>query len=156
MNCKPIYILALTLALTFINVSARASDTLAFGFFTNESKNDSFDYLEKILPNSFASALKNKYNFKVLKPGQIKVLEPEKNSPLKKEILEDELPVTTEDINADYFIYGSFKPLDNNKIQLNVTVYKIGTTDVFRFEDSGYLETEFFKFVDKIASFYIG
>lgn len=131
--------------------TASFAESAAFGYFTNESGNESLDYLEKILPNSFASTLKNKHNFDIIKPGQIPVLTAQEDSGFKTEFREGDLPVLTEDINADYFIYGTFKPLENNKVLLKVSVYKTGTSSVFQFEQTGYLETEVFKLIDKIA-----
>jgi len=139
------------ISILFSCVNADA-ESAAFGFFINESKNESFDYLEKILPNSFAGTLKNKYNFDVIKPGQISAFANDGTNGIKKEIIRDEdLSVLTKNISADYFVYGSFKPLENNRIRLNINVYKIGTKSVFQFEETGYLETEIFKLVDKIA-----
>ena len=136
-----------------ISLSSNASaESAAFGFFINESGNETLDYLEKILPNSFASALKNKYNFSILKPGQIPGLTTDKDGGIKNEIIkEEDLAHITENIDTDYFVYGSFKPLEENKIKLTISVYKKGTAEVFQFEDTGYLETEIFKLVDKIA-----
>jgi len=134
-----------------VNIDASAK-SVAFGFFINESRNESLDYLEKILPNSFAGALKAKYNFDIFKPAQIPVLASGEDDGLKKEIIkEGDLKVITKDIDADYFVYGSFKPLDDNKIKMTINVFEIGTTSVFQFEDIGYLETEIFKLIDKIA-----
>ena len=145
------YIFFVIITLAFINTKASA-ESAAFGFFINESRNESFDYLEKILPNSFASALKNKYNFDIIKPGQIPDLSADVNQGIKKEIIkEEDLYQVTDDIGADYFIYGSFRPLEDNKIKLTINIFKKGTTSVFQFQETGYLETEIFKLVDKIA-----
>ena len=150
MKCRFLYtLLAVTL---FISAGTCAfAESAAFGFFTNESGNESLDYLEKILPNSFASALKNKHNFNIIKPGQIPTLTFAEDNSFKTEFKEGDLPVFTDDISADYFIYGTFKSLENNKVLLKVSVYKKGTLSVFQFEDTGYLETEIFKLIDKIA-----
>jgi len=147
---RAIHIFFAIFALFFASTNAGA-ESVAFGFFANEAKNESLDYLEKILPNSFASALNNKYKFDIIKPGQIPGLAPEGDGSIKKEIREEDLLTLTKDINSDYFIYGSFKPLENNKIKLTINIYKKGTSSVFQFEDTGYLETEIFKLVDKIA-----
>lgn len=144
------YIFTAIIALTLMNTNA-AAESAAFALFKNESANESFNYLEKILPNSFATALKKKYGFSITKPAQISTLSAEENDGILREIKEEELLDVTKDINADYFIYGSFKPLDDNKIKLTISVYKKGAPDVFQFEDTGYLETEIFKLVDKIA-----
>lgn len=143
-------ILIVVLSIVFVNINADARSA-AFGLFVNESDNDSFNYLEKILPNSFAGTLKARYNFKIIKPDQIPTLTTEDNENLKKEVNEENLQQLAKNIGSDYFIYGSFKPLDDNKIKINVNVYKKGSTSVFQFEDTGYLETEIFKLVDKIT-----
>jgi len=138
-------------AIVLISIEANAKSA-AFGFFINESENESFDYLEKILPNSFAGTLKTRYNFDIIKPGRITTLTSQEDTGFKKEIIrEEDLTQITEDIDADYFIYGSFKPLDDNKIKLTIKIFKKGTESVFQFEDTGYLETEIFKLIDKIA-----
>jgi len=139
-------------ALLFILTGTSAfSESAAFGFFINESGNESFNYLEKILPNSFAGTLKNKHNFTIIKPAQIPSLSFEDDSSFKNEFKEGDLKDLTDSISADYFIYGTFKSLDNNRILLKVSVYKKGTSSVFYFEEIGYLETEIFKLVDNIA-----
>jgi len=145
-----LYILSAVILLSFAEINASA-ESAAFGYFINESGNETLDYLEKILPNSFASALKNKHDFDVIKPAQIPGINPSDDKEAKKVIREEDLQEITDDICADYFIYGSFKPIENNKIKLTIFVHKIGTTSVFQFEDTGYLETEIFKLVDKIA-----
>ncbi len=142
-------ILTASLFLCFgVNASAASA---AFGFFINKSGNESLDYLEKILPNSFASALKNKHKFNIIKPAQIPALTFAEDSSFKTEFTEGDLVNITSAIAADYFIFGTFKSLENNRIILIVNVYKKGTTSVFQFEDTGYLETEVFKLIDKIA-----
>ncbi len=150
MKCRFLHIIFAILILSFAEINAGA-ESAAFGFFINESGNESLDYLEKILPNSFASALSNKHHFDIIKPAQIPGLISTENNGLKRIIKEEDLEEITDDISADYFIYGSFKPLENNKIKLTINVYKKGTSSVFQFEDTGYLETEIFKLVDKIA-----
>jgi len=146
-----LHILFIFITLALISTSAHA-ESAAFGFFINESSNESFDYLEKILPNSFASTLKNKYNYDIIKPGRIPDLSVDVDAGLKIQIIkEEDLQRITEDIDADYFIFGSFKPLEENKIKLTISIFRKGTTSVFQFEETGYLETEIFKLVDRIA-----
>ncbi len=146
-----LHIFFIILILQLAGTSADAASA-AFGFFTNRSGNESLDYLEKILPNSFAGALKNKYKFSVIKPGQITALSPEENGGAKREIKEDELKTLTESLGVDYFIYGSFTPVEDNRIKLVINIYKNGAPNIFQFDDSGYLATEIFKLVDKIAA----
>jgi hypothetical protein len=145
-------ILSSIILFSFISINASA-DSAAFGLFINESGNESLNYLEKILPNSFASALKNKYDYDIIKPAQIPSITDVEDTGQKKEIVrEEDLERLTDNIDADYFIYGSFKPLESNKIKLTVNIYRMGTPSVFQFEETGYLETEIFKLVDKIAA----
>jgi TolB-like protein len=143
--------IAFSAAVFLFSGTAAYSESAAFGFFVNESGNESFNYLEKILPNSFAGTLKNKHNFSIIKPAQIPSLTFEEDNNFKNELRERDLKSITDNISADYFIYGTFKSLDNNRILLKVNVYKKGTSSVFYFEEIGYLETEVFKLVDNIA-----
>lgn len=145
------YILLALISLVIISGEAYAKKVAAFGYFVNESGNESYDYLERILPNSFASTLKNKYRFDVIKPGQLSSIYPDESTGLKRSISEEDLPVITAGISADYFIYGSFKPLENNRLSLTVSIYRIGSASVFRFVEIGYFEAEIFRLVDKIA-----
>ncbi len=149
MKCRFINIV-LSAAVFLLTGTAAFSESVAFGFFINESGNDNFNYLEKILPNSFAGTLKNKHNFNIIKPAQIPSLITEESS-FKTDFKEGDLKKLTENVSADYFIYGTFKSLDNNRILLKVNVYKKGTSSVFHFEEIGFLETEVFKLVDNIA-----
>ncbi len=149
-----LYIIITTL-LVFSGGSAVYADAkVAFGYFINESDNESFDYLENMLPNSFASALKNRYKIKARGPAKIKLtnIKEGEETDFESEIIKpSDLPVITNSVKAEYFIYGSFLPQENNRIRLRVSIYKLGTDLVFTFEDTGQLETELFRFVDRIA-----
>lgn len=131
-----------------------ANDTVAFTYFVNNSNNDSYDYLGHVLPKSFSSALRNRYNFKTINPEKFKLTFSDKDVDSSKtaiEINEADLPELTKSLHADYLIFGSFTPKKNNQFKISISLYKVGTQFVFTFEDTGYIEKEIFKLVDRIA-----
>lgn len=128
-----------------------AADTVAFGYFSNRSENRGLDYLQQVLPNSFASALKNKHDVDTVKPGKLLFLNSESSGYAGREIEEKELPSISPYVGADYYVYGSYEPLAGNRIRLNVKIYKTYTNRVFSFIEEGQLETEIFRLVDRIS-----
>jgi hypothetical protein len=143
--------IVLCAAVYLLTGTAAFSESAAFGFFINETGNEGFNYLEKIIPNSFAGTLKNKHNFNIIKPAHIPALTSKEDRSFINEFKDGDLKNLTANISADYFIYGTFKALDNNRILLKVNVYKKETSSIFHFEQIGYLETEIFKLIDNIV-----
>ncbi|HOP61889.1 MAG TPA: hypothetical protein PK358_02185 [Spirochaetota bacterium] len=143
--------LSATLIIIFMCHSAVSAETVAFGYFTNKSESSSMDYLQKVLPNSFASALKNKHNVSSLKPGKIPILNSKESKYTGKEIEDNDLIDLSSYIRADYFVFGNFTPLSGNRIRLTIKVHKTNTTKVFSFTEEGRLETEIFRLVDRIT-----
>jgi len=127
------------------------AETVAFGYFINKSNNSGLDYLGKVLPNSFASVLRNKTDLSVIKPEKLDFLNNEKSVYYGREIEEKELLKLSDSISADYFVYGSYEPIADNKIRLNIRVYRTNTNRVFSFIEEGRLEAAIFKLVDRIG-----
>ncbi|OHD64462.1 MAG: hypothetical protein A2176_11270 [Spirochaetes bacterium RBG_13_51_14] len=147
---------AIPLLLTLL-VSARAGavPTMAFGYLVNKSKDANYDYLETIFPNSFANSIRNVFQVKVLKPGQIgKILE-KYNLTLEKEYQPHELMELTDKISADYYVYGTFVLLPGDRIKISLNMYNNGLNRVFSFINVGRMETEIFKLVDRITGIMI-
>jgi hypothetical protein len=127
------------------------ADSVAFGYFVNKSENHSMDYLQQLLPNSFASSLKNKHNIDTVKPGKIVFLNSKTSESSGREIEEKDLLRLSDHFSEDYFVYGNYQPLTGNRIKLNVKIYKRCTNRVFSFTEEGKLETELFRFIDRIS-----
>jgi hypothetical protein len=125
--------------------------SISLGYFINKSGNDNLDYLEKIFPNSFASTLKNKYDIDIIKPNQLPFLTEKEDPDQIIDIGDQDLLSINEQLDTDYFVYGYFKTVENNRIKLFINIFKKDTKSVFHFQDTGFLETEMFKLIDKIS-----
>jgi len=143
---------SITLLLLILLVpSPGISNTVAFGYLKNETKNANFEYLETMFPNSFANSIRNIFKIKVIKPHQVSRRLKKYKIPLKKNYKSYELPELLDKIKADSFIYGKFAILGNNRIRIVLNLYSKGTNRVFRFTNVGTMETEIFKLVDRIT-----
>lgn len=143
------FLTAVLIILTYQNLLH--AETVAFGYFSNKSDNRGMDYLKQVLPNSFASSLKNKHDVDTIKPGKLSFLNSEDSDYKGRDIQEHELPVISPNIGADYFVYGEYNPLPGNRIKLTIKIYRTFSTQVFSFTEEGKLETEMFKFVDRLS-----
>jgi len=130
---------------------ARAAVTIAFGYLDNKSGNANYDYLETIFPNSFASSIKSVFKVEIKKTFQIGEELGRHNLKLQKHYEYYELPEITGRIGADIFIFGSFLPLSNNQIKIEITLFERESGEVFTFTNIGKMETEIFKLVDRIS-----
>lgn len=138
-------------AFIFTTCGILHAETVAFGYFINKSDNRGLDYLQQVLPNSFASSLKKKHSIDSIKPGKLDFLNTASGENSGKDIEEKELPALSPLIGADYFVFGSFEPVAGSKIRLNIKIYKTYSTRIFTFIDEGQLETEIFRLVDRIS-----
>jgi hypothetical protein len=124
---------------------------LAFGYLANLSKDGNYDYLETIFPNSLAGSIQNAFNVTVMKPNQINKKMDEYNLKLEKDYKPYELIGLTDKLSADYFIYGNFIILPREKIKININLYCHGVNTIFTFSNTGKMEAEIFKLVDRIV-----
>jgi len=132
-----------------------ARPVVAFGYLHNSSGNLNFSYLETIFPNSFASSIGSVFNVEVKKPLHIEEYLKKKNLELKKSYEPDELPGLTGAIGADILITGSFTPMPYNQIRIELNLYNRSTNELFSFANTGTMETEIFKLVDRISAIVI-
>ncbi len=133
-------------------IRADAAPRVAFGYLTNRSGDSNYDYLETIFPNSFAGTVQNMFNARVMKPVQIEKKMEKHGLKLEKEYAPYELAPLTEKLSADFFIYGSFTLLPGEMIKVDVKLYRRGTNRLFAFSNTGKMEAEIFKLVDRTAS----
>jgi len=140
-----------SILLAFPAVNSYAATSVCFGYFNNNSGNSTLDYLEIILPSSMASTLKKKYDIKTLKVKSLSKKLKDNNLLLKKRYDDIELPRLSEYLGADYFIFGEFESAGYNRIKIKVSIYEANTFKVFTFTDFGYLETEIFTLIDRLA-----
>lgn len=145
---------ALVILLCIPALRLDAAEKLAFGYFINTTGDDEYDYLEEVLPKSIASAMRNRYSFRTMSPNKIQILVEKNTNNIAKAdrmIQEKELSGLAESIPADFLIYGTFTPDENNRVKVKISVHRIGSGTVFRFEDTGELEMGIFRLVDKVA-----
>lgn len=123
--------------------------SIAVGTFINKSGNSSFDYLETILPNALASSLESKYRITTIKPRSLEEIFRKKN--IEKKFNDSELYSISSDLKAEYFVFGSFEPQSGNRIKTEINVYKTSSSSIFTFTDTGFLEVEIFRLIDRLA-----
>ncbi len=131
--------------------AANASTTIAFGFLNNKSDNRNYDYLETIFPNSFASSIRSVFRVEIKKPLQIEEELKRHNLVLKKHYDYSELPEIADRIGADIFIFGNFRPLPANQVRIELHLFARESGEVFTFTNTGKMETEIFRLVDRIS-----
>jgi len=152
MKLRPAVTLFIVLLLS---PGAWATPSMAFGYLTNKSGDDNYDYLETIFPNSFANSIKNIFDVDVVKPLQVNEQLQKYKNELKKDYAFYELPELVDQIDSDLFIYGTFTPLENDQIRIVLNLYTRGSNRIFRFTNVGKMETEIFRLVDRITSILI-
>jgi len=132
----------------------QAAPSVAFGYFVNKSGDETYDYLENVLPKTFASTMKNKHKLSTIRPERLKFLY-ENNDPTderKLKTLKDrDLPVLTESLGADFLVTGSFVADEEGGIKLKISIYKTGTHFIFSFSESGNADRDLFRLVDRVA-----
>ncbi len=151
MKARLLLIGAAAACICMIAGSAFARTTIAFGYLANRSANENYNYLETIFPNSFASSIKSIFDVEVKKPLQVEERLRKFDLELKKTYENFELPELVDKIDADIFIMGSFQPLPNNQISIELSMYARESNEVFAFTNVGRMETEIFKLVDRIS-----
>lgn len=130
------------------NADLKGAKSIAVGNFVNISSKDNFKYLESILPTALASSLNTKFKIKIIKPKEIeKILK----TKLYENYTEKDLYNISSYIKAEYFVYGSFEPLQGNKVKTVIHIYKVSSSSIFTFTEVGFLEVEIFKLIDRIS-----
>ncbi|MGL4368390.1 MAG: hypothetical protein ACRCUT_01765, partial [Spirochaetota bacterium] len=110
------------------------------------------DYLVKILPNSFAAAMEANYDASVLKTGDVEEILITAAKPLQTQYSDRETAELARTLAVDYFIYGSFTPLDDNTIEITVYIFNRSTQELLSFTNTGKMETEIFNLVDRVTA----
>ena len=141
----------LTLAIVFLCLPADAKTVIGFGLFENRSKSAEFDYLEQILPNSFAVSVESSFEISTLKPADLSRDLESHNLTLKGNYRDDEIYAVAKALSVDYFVYGSFRSLPENNIEITVNIYNCDTEELFSFVNTGRMETEIFTLVDRLT-----
>jgi hypothetical protein len=148
-----------TVIICLLAAGAEAAPLMAFGYLANKSRNGNYDYLETIFPNSFANSVRNSFNAKVVKPhGIIKKLK-HYDLRLKKKYKPYEMAEVSRKLAVDYFINGEFIVLPKERIDITINLYDGKENRLFTFSNTGRMEREIFKLVDRIAKIivdYIG
>ena len=147
--CLPVATLLLVIGV--LAARAEAAPSMAFGYLVNKSSDANYDYLETLFPNSFANALRNIFYVSIIKPAQIDKELGKDGLSLQKRYKPHELMELTERISADYFIYGEFDILPNDRIRIELNLYGRGLNRIFTFSNVGAMEKEIFRLVDRIT-----
>jgi hypothetical protein len=134
---------------------AVAAPLMAFGYLANTSRDSNYDYLETIVPNTFANSVRNLFNARVIKPhGIIKKLK-KYNLRLKKRYEPYEMAEVSRKLSAAYFINGEFIVLPEQRINITINLYDGKESRLFTFTNTGRMEREIFKLVDRTAKIII-
>ena len=145
--------IALIILVLFLPLASwAAKPSMAFGYLTNRSGDENYEFLETIFPNSFANSIKNVFEVDVIKPLQVNERLKKYKTELKKNYAFYELPPLMDQIDTDFFIYGTFTPLPDDQIRIVLNLYTKGSNRIFRFTNVGTMETEIFRLVDRITS----
>ncbi len=123
----------------------------SFGYIYNSTEDSNLNYLEIILPNAIASSLKRKFNFKTVNPTVLSRDLRKSSLLLKKRYNDIELPKFSESLDTGYFIYGDFSTLGDDIVQVKINVYDAKTLKIFTFNETGEIQAEIFKLVDRIT-----
>ncbi|MCU0844931.1 MAG: hypothetical protein MUC76_08400 [Spirochaetes bacterium] len=151
MKPAALFITALVLA-SLLGSPGTARADAAFGYLHNRSGNGNYDYLETIFPNSFASSISSLHDIVVLKPGIVDERLKKRGLALKKSYTPRELPKIADGAGADFFISGDFLPLPGNRIEIRLHICERKTREVFSFVNTGKMETEIFRLVERISA----
>jgi TolB-like protein len=144
------FIFFIFICLIFTSTIASAK-SVAIGYFYNAAADANFEYMEIILPNTFANSISNDFKLKTLKPSQINDILKKQKLELQKYYNPSDLPGLAEKINTDILITGEFIPLNENNIKITIYVFYKKTREILRFTTIGKIETEIFRLVDKIC-----
>ena len=133
-------------------IVVNATPKIAFGYLTNITKNKELSYLETVFPMSFASSIEKTFDVTTIKPLSLNKLLKKNKTILKKDYKEKELSDFLIKVKADFFVYGEFVPLPENRIKMRINLYIKSENKIFTFVDIGKMETEIFKLVDRISN----
>jgi hypothetical protein len=145
-------------AVLFFSVPLFAT-TAAVNYFENKSKSSEYEFLATVLPNSLASTLEAEFDIDTVKPAELdEKIKKAEQEPLKRSYTDIELPKIMPQIGkADFFIYGSFQPLDDSTLEVVVNIYDRKTMELFSFSTTGRFSivgtsgTEIFTLIDKLS-----
>ncbi len=151
MKRTALFVPALVLTSLLAAAGAARADA-AFGYLHNRSGNGNYDYLESIFPNSFASSIASLHGISVLKPGIVEERLNKHGLTLQKTYAAGELPEIADRVGSDFFILGDFLPLSGNRIEIRLRICDRRTREVFSFVDTGKMETEIFRLVERISA----
>ena len=114
---KVIYICAAFILIIFV-LNLDAKPRVTFGYMQNIKKDREYNYLEMILPNSFATSVNAIFDVDVKKVVELEKELKQKGRELKKNYEFGELAELSKEIGTDLFIYGSFEPVKKNEIKI--------------------------------------
>jgi len=126
---------------------------MGFAYFENRSKSNEYDYLSKVLPISLAASIEANYGINTRKPAEIdQALVKNGGEPLKPRYSDRELPELSKKIGQiDYFLYGHYQTLEDNSIDISISIYDTRTLELFTFSTVGKMEVEVFHLVDRLT-----
>jgi hypothetical protein len=136
-----------------------SADTVAFGYFDNVSGNLEYEFLRTVLPNSLSSALAAEYDFDVIKPSDVDAILISNDFGTMNRL---RTPAEIRDLGrkikkADYIVTGSFRPKDENTIEISVGIHDLSGNENLSFmvtgpfSTTGTTSTEVFNLVDGLT-----
>jgi hypothetical protein len=132
-------------------IEAGAKPTIAFGYIYNIRNERELNYLEFILPNSFANSVSAVFDVNIKKPLDLENELSKSSKSLKKDYEFYELPELISDVRSDILIFGNFKSAPDNQIKIELNIYMKDQGEIFSFTNYGRMETQVSKIVDRIS-----
>lgn len=151
MRFLKVILISATLFLFLLSGNIFAKPVIAFGYMHNIANDREFNYLEFIFPNSFANSINAIFDVNVKKPSDLEKELSEKKKSLQKNYEYYELPDFIKEIKSDIFIFGNFTPTVKNQIKIVLNIYIKGYNEVFTFTNTGKMETQISRIIDRIS-----
>lgn len=146
----------LVLAALFAAAPVHGATVIGFGLFENRSDDRDLDFLSGILINSFAVSVETDFDITAKKPAELEQYLEETGMELKGSYRDKELYDLASALPVNYFVYGSFRPVPENRIEMTVNIYNKDTGELFSFVNTGKMETEIFNLVDRLTGIFEG
>jgi hypothetical protein len=145
------YLLFSFIFIYLVKSSAMARPEIAFGYMHNTENDAESGYLETILPNSCANAISAIFDVKIKKPVNLEKELKEKGSLLKKDYELHEIPEVIKIIGSDMFVFGNYEIIKENRIKIVMNIYMKEKNEIFKFTNTGRIETQISRLVDSIS-----
>ena len=144
----------LFITLTMLFIASYASATkVAFTRFTNLNGLADYEYLSKILPNSFASSLQGYFDVDIVSPDELTQTIIDTNLHIENGFNDYSFNrISNKRNDLDYIVSGDYTiDPETSNITINVKSYICKTSETMYFKSKGKLETDIFNMVDSTS-----